>query len=502
MSYRILTDLSTYKIDTSGVSFINPAITNIDNVNIDQFQVLKLNTTTEKLLLNFGVNSKDAYLQFLSNTGDLKANPNAPVKVEVRMGAGANQSNTYTIFDSSKAYVTSDVLSGYLRVDDFNTTIAGYAKLTDLAAYVKTTDLNTTLGNYVTTTSLNSQLTNYALKSDLVANYATKNDLLNYAKLTDLNKYVLTTTFNSTLNLYALKTDLNNYASTSDLNTLKTSLSTEGINLQWHGHFPSIEVAYGLPKQSLQNWTAGQTGTTGKYWLWTDGTVWAGVGTLGASPTSPFYQVKLVKSGVIQTYASTATAGQPAITIPYAFTTCILYINGVRQNQDNGAFTISGNTLVLSENLKAGDDIFVYLSVSEETLVQDKTVKFFSTTATAGQTAITIPYTFGSVILYINGVAQNPTNGAYSVTGSVITVSEALDAGDDIFAVVGTPQVASADYVLRTEMSAYVAKAELSGASRPANAVVGQMFFDTNINKPIWLKTAPSTWVDSTGTTV
>jgi len=39
-------------------------------------------------------------------------------------------------------------------------------------------------------------------------------------------------------------------------------------------------------------------------------------------------------------------------------------------------------------------------------------------------------------------------------------------------------------------------------ASRPtATSKVGQMYFDTTINKPIWLKVA-GTWVDATGTVV
>lgn len=41
-----------------------------------------------------------------------------------------------------------------------------------------------------------------------------------------------------------------------------------------------------------------------------------------------------------------------------------------------------------------------------------------------------------------------------------------------------------------------------SSASRPSTASVGAMYYDTTINKPIWLKTAPSTWVDATGTGV
>jgi hypothetical protein len=37
-------------------------------------------------------------------------------------------------------------------------------------------------------------------------------------------------------------------------------------------------------------------------------------------------------------------------------------------------------------------------------------------------------------------------------------------------------------------------------AARPTDATVGFTYYDTTINKPVWLKTVPSTWVDATGT--
>lgn len=37
-------------------------------------------------------------------------------------------------------------------------------------------------------------------------------------------------------------------------------------------------------------------------------------------------------------------------------------------------------------------------------------------------------------------------------------------------------------------------------ALRPTTSPVGFSYYDTTINKPVWLKTAPSTWVDATGT--
>ena len=39
-------------------------------------------------------------------------------------------------------------------------------------------------------------------------------------------------------------------------------------------------------------------------------------------------------------------------------------------------------------------------------------------------------------------------------------------------------------------------------ANRPIDFIVGQQYFDTTLGKPIWLKTSPSVWVDSTGLAV
>jgi hypothetical protein len=37
-------------------------------------------------------------------------------------------------------------------------------------------------------------------------------------------------------------------------------------------------------------------------------------------------------------------------------------------------------------------------------------------------------------------------------------------------------------------------------AQRPTTSPVGFSYYDTTLNKPVWLKTTPSTWVDATGT--
>jgi hypothetical protein len=68
--------------------------------------------------------------------------------------------------------------------------------------------------------------------------------------------------------------------------------------------------------------------------------------------------------------------------------------------------------------------------------------------------------------------------------------------------------VGASDYLLIRKIMIY----RLNGAvapsgpttSRPTFVVVGYMYFDTTLNKPIWCKVngSPGTWVDATGTTV
>jgi hypothetical protein len=61
--------------------------------------------------------------------------------------------------------------------------------------------------------------------------------------------------------------------------------------------------------------------------------------------------------------------------------------------------------------------------------------------------------------------------------------------------------VTSTRLVTPALIKGYVARATTT-AARPTTATVGYCMYDTTLNKPIWLKTAPSTWVDATGVTV
>lgn len=137
---------------------------------------------------------------------------------------------------------------------------------------------------------------------------------------------------------------------------LYDKLKKENITLSWTAHLPTLEVAYGLVKGSLQVWTPGAVATTSQYWLYSDGTIWNGVGTLGQTPDTPFGVIHLQRDTLKYTY-TVQTNGENKITVPYTFSDISVYLNGMLLNQSTGSFTINGKELTFAINLIQGDDI-------------------------------------------------------------------------------------------------------------------------------------------------
>ena len=52
---------------------------------------------------------------------------------------------------------------------------------------------------------------------------------------------------------------------------------------------------------------------------------------------------------------------------------------------------------------------------------------------------------------------------------------------------------------LTPQLLAGLASTSGTTAARPTDATVGFLYFDTTLGKPVFLKTAPSTWVDAAG---
>lgn len=157
------------------------------------------------------------------------------------------------------------------------------------------------------------------------------------------------------------KADLSSYATQEELDYLQNALKEEGITLHWNAHLPSIEVAFGLPRRSLAMWKPGSTGTTSKYWLNpVDGSVWTGVGTLGTTPSAPFYQINPNRDVISWTYTA-STDNVQSILVPYNFGTINIFINGVLQSSEMGHYTVNGRYINLNGALNVGDNLIAYI---------------------------------------------------------------------------------------------------------------------------------------------
>lgn len=110
--------------------------------------------------------------------------------------------------------------------------------------------------------------------------------------------------------------------------------------------------------------------------------------------------------------------------------------------------------------------------------------------AKGGETTISPPYIFRTARVQRNGVMQFEVDGAYSISGNVITLASALREGDVVRCEIGTGWNPNS--------------ANLAGPTkdRPVNPNVGYMYFDTDLKKSVWYTGVSNTWVDANGVIV
>ncbi|BEH87973.1 hypothetical protein [Klebsiella phage phiKp_21] len=140
---------------------------------------------------------------------------------------------------------------------------------------------------------------------------------------------------------------------------LYDKLKSENITLSGTAHLPTVEVSYGLPKGSLKVWTPGSTSSSSQYWLYSDGTVWGGVGVLGNEPASPFTQLHLQRDIIKYTYV-VLDNGETVVNIPYNFSSVEVYVNGVLQNSTS--YSVSGQNIIFTSELIKGDTVQTFLN--------------------------------------------------------------------------------------------------------------------------------------------
>lgn len=142
---------------------------------------------------------------------------------------------------------------------------------------------------------------------------------------------------------------------------LYDKLKSENITLSGTAHLPTVEVSYGLPKGSLKVWTPGSTSSSSQYWLYTDGTVWGGVGTLGDIPDIPFTQLHLQRDVIKYSYI-VQNDGENSINVPYIFSDASVYLNGMLLNQTTGSYKINGTNIEFNMFLSKGDNLQILLN--------------------------------------------------------------------------------------------------------------------------------------------
>lgn len=110
-----------------------------------------------------------------------------------------------------------------------------------------------------------------------------------------------------------------------------------------------------------------------------------------------------------------------------------LNINGVTQDPLHGDYTINGNILTVNASLTVGDKVAgFYQQMAPGVNPSILNYRTFFMVALQGQTVFSIGFV-PQTILYIavNGVIQSTND--YGVSGQNITLSQALNAGDNFF---------------------------------------------------------------------
>ncbi len=83
--------------------------------------------------------------------------------------------------------------------------------------------------------------------------------------------------------------------------------------------------------------------------------------------------------------APVADGGETVLTLPYAFTKAMLFINGVHQDETRGSFTIENNEIRLASPLEKGDEAQVLIGQVIPPGTSDWNLITSHSTAEAGQ---------------------------------------------------------------------------------------------------------------------
>lgn len=119
-----------------------------------------------------------------------------------------------------------------------------------------------------------------------------------------------------------------------------------------------------------------------------------------------------------------AKGGETKIIPPFQFDGCIIFIDGVAQFEQAGAYTLADSTITLAEPLERGQDVLVLLGSRLAPPINDVPFKELNVDVDAG--TLSVPLTEGGADLDVKLDGLYQPVDSYTVSGRTITFSEPL----------------------------------------------------------------------------
>lgn len=583
MAYKFKGSLSA--VDASlkgGVIFDNEKLSDSKIMPKGKFTINEIDESTtdlasNTLVTNFGKQENIAGM-FSFNTGDWKDTDSAPVKLMMRVVNDVNDSDWVTIFDSSKTTVTWSSIAAAgqtqftvpnldfkkaiiyvngvlqypgLSYQTFGGTVTFNSKLsTGDTIYVVVGEDTTNTDNEEFTATATEDQTVIVLPFTKKTNFVFINGILQYP-----DSYTVSgSTITLSDKLY-LNDDILVLGNETDLVSFTALASQDQTDFTLPGEFDDGLVYINGVLQYDNAYSV--SGTTLSF-----------ISSLDENDNVfvTLNDPKFIDS-VNASYTSTITdESNNKLNIPYFnFSELQVFINGVLQNPDSGAYILNGTEITLSSPLQLGDDIHVIVynspvqnsnlvtkadltsyataeelqelknslkneginlkwqphlpsievafglprrslkmwtvgststvnqywlypvdgtvwtgtgtlgtvpSVPFYKLDSNKDVITWTYTATSDNvTRIFVPYNFGSINIFINGVLQSINLNHYTLDGQYVNLNGALQTGDNFIAILGklvfntNPYVTNQDlinYAKTSKLDFYVEKSNLS----------------------------------------
>lgn len=145
----------------------------------------------------------------------------------------------------------------------------------------------------------------------------------------------------------------------------------------------------------------------------------------------------ITPSTTTQPFRYIAVGGELVVPTNFSFGFALLSINGVNQTLGT-SFSILDGDFQLAEPLEEGDEVYAVIAKPFSSYATfTGSGDWFYDSLLGGETQIEVGVVFSKMILTINGITQIPTK-AYSTLGTMLTLAEPLEAGDEVYAIISS----------------------------------------------------------------